>query len=81
MGCPFTRTELRKALADLQSIRQAIGALGPRLRRTKPGSKRHRAYWDSLTQLELTQLELQADECASKLQLALAELIPTEKKA
>lgn len=47
-----------KAHQDLHGIRQAIGSLGPRLRRTKPGSKRHKAYYDSLTKLESEASEL-----------------------
>lgn len=44
--------EALKAHQELHSVRQGIGALGVKLRRTKPGSKRHQAYWDALTRLE-----------------------------
>ncbi len=44
--------ELLAAVTELKCLHQAIGKLGNALRRTKPGSKRHRAYYDALTQLE-----------------------------
>ena len=46
------RETLQKALTEVQTLRQAIGVLGSRLRRTKSGTKRHKEYWDSLTKLE-----------------------------
>jgi len=48
-------TDRRAALdahRQLHSVRQAIGSTGLKLRRTKPGSKRHQDYYDALTKLE-----------------------------
>ena len=41
-----------EAVADLKSIHQAIGNLGIALRRTIPGTKKHRKYYDAMTSLE-----------------------------
>jgi hypothetical protein len=60
------RSEAIKALYELQSIRMTIGHLGPMLRRTKPGSKKHQDYWD-----RLTVLENDADELSSKVAMFL----------
>jgi hypothetical protein len=46
------QSELLHALTELQPLRQTIGQLGASLRRTKPGTKKHREYWDRLTVLE-----------------------------
>jgi len=63
------RTEAVEALNELPSVRQTIGKLGPQLRRCKPGSKRHKEIWDTLTRLES-----QACEMSSKIRMALTEL-------
>ena len=60
------RAEVLAALTDLQPLRQAIGRLGPMLRRTKSGSKKHRQYWD-----ELTRMENEAGELSSKIRMFL----------
>lgn len=49
---PRDKATLNTALTEIQTLRQTIGILGHSLRRTKPGSKRHRKYWDQLTKLE-----------------------------
>jgi hypothetical protein len=49
---PEDHATLSKALTECQALSQAIGALGPRLRRTKPGTKKHKKYWDDLTKME-----------------------------
>jgi len=64
------RSEAIKALYDLQSIVQTIGHLGPMLKRTKPGSKRHQDYYD-----RLTRLENDASELSSKVAMFL-KLVP-----
>ena len=58
--------EALDALSKLHSVRQAIGALGPSLRRCKPGSKLHQERWDALTRLER-----QANDLADVVQHAL----------
>jgi hypothetical protein len=64
------RSEAIKALYDLQTIRQTIGHLGPMLRRTKSGSKRHQDYWACLIRLEND-----ASELSSKVAMFL-KLVP-----
>lgn len=51
------RAELLEALTEAQTHAQAVGSLGIALRRTKPGSKRHKDYWDRLTKLSNAQSE------------------------
>jgi len=63
-------SEAIQALYDLQTIRQTIGHLGPMLKRTKPGSKRHQDYYD-----RLTRLENDASELSSKVAMFL-KLVP-----
>ena len=60
------RAELLQALTELRTHGQAIGALGTALRRTKPGSKRHKDYWDRLTKMEAA-----ASEYSSKIAMFL----------
>jgi len=64
------RKEALQALYGVQALRQGIGKLGPMLRRTKPGSKKHLDYWN-----RLTQMENEASELSSKVALFL-KLIP-----
>lgn len=63
------KQEALEALSELPSARQAIGKIGHLLRRCKPGSKRHKQLWESLTQLEN-----EACELSSKIRLALNSL-------
>jgi len=63
------KQEALAALNELPSIRQAIGRLGLQLRRCKPGSKRHKEIWESLTLLEN-----QASKGSSAIRLALSTL-------
>ena len=49
---PEDREKLNQALTECQVLRQSIGSLGLRLGRTKPGSKRHKELWDTMTKLE-----------------------------
>lgn len=63
---PEDRATLDKCLTECQTLRQAIGVLGPKLRRTKPGSKRHKEYWDAMTKLENA-----ASEYSSKIRFFL----------
>lgn len=60
------RQEALQALYALQALRQGIGKLGPMLRRTKPGSKKHSDYWD-----RLTRMENEASELSSKVAMFL----------
>jgi hypothetical protein len=46
------RHEASKALGELQSLRQSVGVAGYRLRRCKPGTKRHNELMASLKTLE-----------------------------
>lgn len=63
---PEDRETLNKCLTECQTLRQAIGVLGPKLRRTKPGSKRHKQYWDTMTKMENA-----ASEYSSKIRFFL----------
>ena len=63
------KSEAIAAFNELPSVSQAIGKLGPVLRRCKPGSKRHREVWDALTRLEN-----QACELSSTIRVALSAL-------
>jgi len=46
-------------LNELPSIYQAVGSTGTRLRRTKPGTKRHERYMAALLRLESSASALQ----------------------
>jgi hypothetical protein len=64
MAHHFTEDDRKRAiqaLYDLGDIRQAIGRMGPMLRRTRPGSKKHREYYDLLTKLENEASELSSE--------------------
>jgi len=52
-GLPPADTQAAlQALRDLPGHRQAIGVLGQRLGRCKPGSKRYQEIWATLTRME-----------------------------
>lgn len=63
---PEDRETLNKCLTECQTHQLAIGVLGPKLRRTKPDSKRHKQYWDAMTKLENA-----ASEYSSKIRFFL----------
>lgn len=46
-------------LTELPSIYQAVGSTGTRLRRTKPGTKRHERYMADMLRLESSASALQ----------------------
>lgn len=72
---PLTKAEkdeLLQSLTECQCISQTIGKLGPMLRRTKPGTKRHKEIWDALTRLGN-----EASEHSSKIRLFL-QMQPTK---